>query len=229
MRYIICFFALIVVMQHGVAQTKNYIDQPYVEVDGFADSLVIPNQIFIKIVLSEKDTKGKMSLEELESKMIQDLKSLGLNTEEVLALSDFTSNYKYYLLKSKDVQKEKNYVLEVATAEMVTKVFLKLETLGVGNTSIDRVSHKEIRKIENLVRTKAIEDAKLKALALTKPLNQSVGLAIYIVEKDKFTNNLSSVVVRKAKRLTYDNETIPSIEFEKINVSVKVDVKFVLK
>ena len=31
-----------------LAQTKNFIDQPYIEVGGYADTLITPNQIFIK-------------------------------------------------------------------------------------------------------------------------------------------------------------------------------------
>lgn len=33
---------------------------------GYADTFVTPDMIFIKISLSEKDTKGKMSLDETE-------------------------------------------------------------------------------------------------------------------------------------------------------------------
>ena len=51
----------------GNAQYKNFIDQPYIEVNGNADTMVTPNEIYIQIQLSEKDTKDKVSIEELET------------------------------------------------------------------------------------------------------------------------------------------------------------------
>ncbi len=83
------------------SQTKNFIDQPYIEVSGSADTLVTPNEIYIRIILSEKDTRDRISIEDLELKMVAAVKGLGLDTEKDLTTSDMTSNFKFYLLKSK--------------------------------------------------------------------------------------------------------------------------------
>ena len=34
------------------AQTKSFLDQPYLEVAGSADTLVMPNEIYIKVLLT---------------------------------------------------------------------------------------------------------------------------------------------------------------------------------
>lgn len=57
-----------------LSQTKTFIDQPYIEVAGSADTLVTPDRIFVRIILSEKDTRDRLSVEELEIKMIGALK-----------------------------------------------------------------------------------------------------------------------------------------------------------
>ncbi|RYE54063.1 MAG: hypothetical protein EOP48_13055, partial [Sphingobacteriales bacterium] len=98
------------------SQAKNFIDQPYIEVSGSADTLVTPNEIYIRIILSEKDTRDRVSIEELELKMVAALKGLSLDTEKDLTTSDMTSNFKTYLLKSKDVIKTKIYTLKVTDA-----------------------------------------------------------------------------------------------------------------
>lgn len=64
------------------AQQKNFIDLPYLEVIGEADTLVVPDQIFLNISLSEKDTKNKITLEELENKMMGALSKLGIDLEK---------------------------------------------------------------------------------------------------------------------------------------------------
>jgi uncharacterized protein YggE len=80
------------------SQTKNFIDQPYIEVAGYADTMVTPNEIFIQIMLSERDTRDRMSIEDLEQKMTTALTKIGLDIEKDLTTSDMMSNYKYYLL-----------------------------------------------------------------------------------------------------------------------------------
>jgi uncharacterized protein YggE len=67
-------------LTNTLAQTKTFIDQPYIEVGGYADTLVTPNEIYIKIIISEKDSKDRTSVEEQENKMITAFKGMGINT-----------------------------------------------------------------------------------------------------------------------------------------------------
>ena len=155
----------------GQAQTKTFIDQPYIEVAGSADTMVTPNEIYIKIDISESDTKNKTSVEELERNMFNALKAMGIDVEKNLTTSDISSNFKNYFLRGKNVVKSKEYMLKVKDAVTATNVFIKLEDLGISNSSIDHVDYSDMEGMKNLMRTKAIENAKARALALTKPLH----------------------------------------------------------
>jgi uncharacterized protein len=218
----------------GQSQTKNFIDQPYIEVSGSADTLVTPNEIFIRILLSEKDTRDRVSIEELEQKMVAALKGLGLDIEKDLTTADMVSNFKFYLLKSKDVIKTKLYTLKVKDAVTASQVFMKLEELGISNTSIDRVDHSDLENIRNIMRTNAIANAKARAIALTKPLNQSVGLAIHISDAENYNQQLqgrvAGIQIRGATTLQNDSyKDLPKIDFEKIKVTANINAKFILK
>lgn len=217
------------------SQTKSFIDQPYIDVNGNADTSVTPNEIYIKIVISESDTKNKVSIEDLEMKMVEALKSLGINTEKDLTASDIGSNFKYYFLKSKDVIKTKQYSLKVTDAVTATKVIGQLEDLNISNTSIERVDYSGMEELKNSLRTKAVENARARALALTKPLNQTLGAAIYINDA---TNNdfnviresqLNEVVVTGYGTARKQASDLPKIDFEKIKVFSIANVKFILK
>ena len=217
------------------AQSKNYIDQPYIDISGYADSLITPNEIYIKIIISEKDTRDRVSVEQSETKMVDGFKELGINTEKDLTTFDFGSNYRFYLLKQKDVLKTKQYILKVSDAVITNKVFMLLEDLDISNASIDRVNHSEIESVKVITRIKAVENAKQKAVSLTKPLNQTVGQAIYLTDNEVATNletqlqgKVSGVVVQGYGKSKITNE-LPKISFEKIRVSTTVSVKFVLK
>ncbi len=217
------------------SQTKNFIDQPYIDVNGNTDTSVTPNEIYIKIVISESDTKNKVSVEDLEVKMFDALKSSGINTEKDLTASDIGSNFKYYLLKSKDVIKTKQYSLKVTDAITATKVIGLLEDLNISNTSIERVDYSDMEELKNKLRTKAVENARARALALTKPLNQTLGAAIYISEAANNDFNvirgtqLNEVVVTGYGTARKQAQDLPKIDFEKIKVFSTVNVKFILK
>ena len=214
----------------GQAQMKSFIDQPYVEVAGSADTLVTPDEIYIKINISEKDTKNKTSVEELERKMFDALKAMGIDVEKNLTTSDLSSNFKTYFLKSKDIMKSKDYMLKVKDAVTATKVFIKLEDLGISNSSIDHVDYSKMEEMKNIMRTKAIENAKLRAIALTKPLQQGIGPAIFISDNEVYPIR---PLAREAKLNLYQAsdsaEALPQIDFEKIEVSSNVNAKFILK
>ena len=228
---VLCIIAFV----YGHSQTKIFLDQPYIEVAGSADTLVTPNEIFIKINISERDTKDKTSVEELETKMYNALKAMGIDVDKNLSTSDMASSFKTYLFKSKDILKSKEYILKVTDAVMATKVFYELENLEISNTSIERVNHSDLEKIKNQMRSKAVENARDRAIALTEPLNQNVGAAIHIADNEIYnTRNdlrgaLQEIVVIGYSTKGKSSIEPPKIEFEKIKVSTNITIKFVLK
>ena len=166
--------------------------------------------------------------------MYNALKGQGIDVDKNLTNSDMSSNFKYHLLKEKNVMKSKSYILKVGDAVTASKVFIELEGLGISNTSIDRVDHSGINEIRNLMRSSAVGNAKGSAVSLTKTLNQTVGAAIHIADMEvpRFNNQLhgelSEVVVTAYGAKTKNNEELPKIEFQKIKVSANVNVKFIL-
>ena len=63
-----------IISANSFSQTKNFIDLPYIETSAIADTLILPNRIHLNIIISEKDSKDKYSVEELENLMEQKLK-----------------------------------------------------------------------------------------------------------------------------------------------------------
>src|SRR5690242_6610051 len=214
----------------GHAQMKNFIDQPYIEVAGNADTLVTPDEIYIQINISEKDTKNKTSVEELERKMYDAIKSLGIDVDKNLTTSDISSNFKNYFLRGKEVLKSKDYLLKVKDAVTATKVFMKLEDLGISNSSIDHVDYSKKEEMKNIMRTRAMVNAKTRAEALTEPLHQKVGRAIYISDNENYV--IHPMMKETTARFDVSANTsapLPEIKFEKIEISSNINAKFILE
>ena len=76
------------------AQTgKNFIDQPYIEVSGKAEMEIIPDMIYLKVIIDEKDNKAKVPLEQLERRMMKAMSDIGIDTKKDVAVIDYSSNF----------------------------------------------------------------------------------------------------------------------------------------
>lgn len=213
---------------------KNYIDQPFVETSAKVDTLVIPDRIYLTIIISEKDTKGKTSVEELESKMVNKLNSIGINLSKQLSLNDLSSNFKKYFLKQQEVLKAKSYSLLVYDAKTAVKVIVELENENISNVSLEKTEYSKIEELKLELKSQAVLKAKLNAISMTKPLGQKIGRAIFISDLDNDYNGLSGQVsgirVRgyssKVKANSYESI---DIEFQKIKVEMEVNAKFLIE
>ena len=225
---------LVLTFAKTFSQTKNFIDQPYIETSAKVDTLVIPDRIYLNISITEKDTKGKISVEELETKMNEKLKSLGIITEKQLTLNDLSSNYKKYFLKQQDILKNKNYTLLVYNAKIAGRVIVALEEIEISNVILEKTEYSKAEEMIMTLKSEAILKAKNQAIAMTKPLNQKVGNAIYISDFSNIVNMLSGRVagiqIRGARSLEEKDKSEPiNIEFEKIKIETEVKATFKLE
>lgn len=231
----ICLSAALSFALTDYAQTKNFIDQAYLEVAGSADTMVVPNEIFIRVFVSEKNTKDKRPLQETEAAMYQALSSIGINTEKDLMVHDMCSTFKSYFLKTTSVIKSREYIVKVKDATTAGRVFVELEKLDIADSRIFAVNHTGIDDIKNSLRSRAVENARTRAVALTKPLNQAVGKAIHLEDNEEYgTGERVNGTFRKLKSEFAGNSSgymidkVVDIDFTKITVGANVKVKFVL-
>ena len=216
------------------SQTKNFIDQPYLETSAKADTLVIPDRIYLDILISEKDTKDKKSIEELEILMEEKLKSIGIDTKKQLTLNDLASNFKKYFLKNTDILKTKSYSLIVYDAKTAGRVIYELENSEISNVKLIKTEHSKAEEIILDLKAKAVIKAKNKAILITKALNQKLGTAIFISDLENNIYNSNSgdvegiVVMGYSAREKKELKPI-DIEFKKIKFETNITVKFKLE
>lgn len=206
---------------------KNFIDQNYIEVTGTAEMEIVPDEIYLKIVLSEKD-KGKKSLEEMEKEMLSILKKAGIDVRKDLLIKDLSSDFKSYFLKRTAIQTEKEYQLCLHGADKVGTLLVELEKAGISNISVDRVDHSQLEKFRREVKVNAVKAAKEKADAFAEAVGQKAGRALYIGESGGGYYSRAAV---NASFMTDSGmaEGAPVLDFEKIPLKHSVVVRFELK
>ncbi|MCJ8166593.1 SIMPL domain-containing protein [Pontibacter sp. E15-1] len=219
----------------GLSQTKSFIDQPFIETAAQVDTLVTPDRIFLNIVLTEKDNKGKSSVEELEARMEATLKQIGINTRQNLMLNDLASNFRKHFLKQQDILKRKEYTLMVTDALTAGRVILALEEIDISNVVLDRTEYAKIEQLQLDLKSRAISKAKQQAVYMAAPLNQKIGPAIYISDQSHTSVNntlqgrVAGVIIRGYTPKKNEEFKPADIEFEKIKVASAVEVKFKLE
>ena len=79
MKRIHLIIGIIFIGNIAFGQTKSFIDQPYREATAIVDTLTKPDIIYLDTLIREKDERNKISVEELEEKMADKLKELGID------------------------------------------------------------------------------------------------------------------------------------------------------
>jgi uncharacterized protein YggE len=224
---VIClFFYTSIIAQSGV---KNFIDQNYIEITGVVETEITPDEIYLSIIINEKDKKGKISVEQQETAMIKKLKQIGIDLKKDFTIKDFSSNYKFYFLKRTDILKSKKYQLIVHDGLTLGKVFHALEDIEISNVSIEKVSHTKIEEHRSAAKIKALKAAKQKAMEYAEAIDQSIGNALYIQEINRNVRPqyLNQIAVRDYAK--DDSEAVNDIDFEKIKIHASVLARFELK
>ena len=229
LRFLITLF-LIISSLTSYGQSKNFIDQPYLETTARVDTLVIPDRIYLSILITEEDTKGKTSVEKLENKMADKLKALGIDIEKQLTLTDLGSNFKKYFLRKVDVQKDKEYSLLVYDAVTAGRVIMGLESIGISNLNVTKTEYSSLEKLKIDLRKRAVGAAKTQAEAMVLPLDQKLGHALFISDLNTgVQNRMAERMVRVQMSKETDIDQPIEIEFEKIKVESTVNVKFAIQ
>lgn len=220
---------------------KNFIDQPYLQVTGKVETEIVPNEIYLSIVLDENDKKGKVSIETQENQMISTLKALGIDLEKNFSVLDYSGYYKRRFLGDNEVTKTKHYELIVNDGETLGKVYQALDRLDISNISITKLSHSDIENIRLETKLRALKKAKQKAHDYASAVGQTIGKALFIEELNE-NQNLSglygyaagmlneTVVIRGVNSIEgyKGNDKIQNLNFAPLRIAAIMSVKFAL-
>ena len=215
---------------------KNFLDQPYIEVSASADTLVVPDRIYVSITLNEADSKNKKSVEEQEKQLETILKKLKINTDKDLSVLGYSSDFKKYFLKGQNILKTKKYSLLVRDAYTLANVIISLEEAGISNTEVEKVEYSKSKELLLELKSEAVKRSRITADKLVKPLNQKAGKALYmsdtnyggIGDYELTTDEIFSLQEMDYKKGSASEEFLRKLDFQKIKFSTTVYVKYQL-
>jgi uncharacterized protein len=236
MKTIIQLFTivLLLVVIPALGQTNDKTeDKPYIEVTGTAEQEVVPDEIYIAIMLQERIVnKTKMTIEDQEAKLKEALKSLNIDLNN-LYLTDANADYVKISWKTKNVMTKKSYTLKVPDASTVGKVYQELDKLEITDAFISRVNHSKIDSLRKEIRILAIKAAKHKADYLLNAIGEQAGKPLVIKEYNS-NNEMERMPARSSNAVATSvggvfSEGSDEIQFQKIKLYSSIYIKFEIK
>lgn len=203
----------------------------YIEVNGVAEREVAPNEIYLSITINERDSKGKISIDEQQRDMVAVLKKLGVKPAEQLKMLDLTSSY----FKRGNALAKAQYELKLSSATEVARVWRALDELGISQVTVQKVSHTDIETLKAEVRADAMRAARDNARALAEAIDQKAGKCFWIADYSSPVRTTYAVANMKARGVMEESVSFDAIveeeglEFQTINLQHRVQAKFVLE
>ena len=228
MKRVILLFAA-VLMALGVQAQSEQAFPSFVEVSSSAYREVAPNLVYLSITINERESKGRITVEEQERDMVAVLKKLGIDTKTDLRVSDLSSSQ----LKRSQAVKTKSYQLKMTDVALVGSVYIALNEIGITTINIENVTNTNRDSIEDELRVEAIHNARDNAKLMAEALDQTIGKAFYIYTHDAMVstvrNEMNDGVVATFAMKRFDAPEPVVTELRKIRISVQVRAKFVLE
>ena len=202
----------------------------YIQVTGRAEKELTPDEFYLQIVINERDSKGKISVESQQRDMVAVLRKLGADVEKQLKMANLSSEF---FKKNTSVAMAK-YQLQLGSSGEVAKVWQALDDLGISNISILKVTHSQLDKYKQEVRLEAMRNARESAQEMAGAIGQTIGKCFYIYDSNSNVLPVmydNAVLMRSAKAAA-DAESAAEedpLEFKTIKLEYGVQAKFVLE
>ena len=236
MKHLFFILSMLLTASFGFSQVTTVAhEKSYIEVEGSADTLVVPDMIYLKIEIDERmDGKTKIAIEDQEEEMKKTLIANGISLEE-LSLSDANTDIVQVKWK-KQVLSKSNYLLKLSSAKEVAMVFEKLNDIKINNIYIEKVNHTKYNAIVKEIEIKAIKNAKHKADYLLHAIGETTGKSLIIRQNNNPYPYPLMRTMATPNPILYDengNTEVKverlDIQFSKIKISSNIFVKFEVK
>jgi len=233
MKKLLAFsFLLATSMMVNGQQFDNCIKDPFIQVSGTAKMEIVPDQIFLDIMLSEENRTDKKQLQQLEYEFISIIDELDIPRDN-LSLTDANSAFIKVPFWGKKISKSKEYQLMVKDVSTISKLFEKLDEVGISNISIAYVDHSQMTQFKKEVKINAVKAAKEKAIYLLEAIGKEIGDPISIIETDHIVPSLRANVAGVSTRGAGSSSSVVYIDnqlvFEKITLSYAILASFKIK
>ena len=226
--------ALMIILPSATATAQN-VTEPYIDISTKVHREVMPDELYLRITISEKDYKGKKSLEELQRAMIKALEKNGIDITESLTLNYMGSDISYKIFSKKVVpNSEATYILKLHDATTMQQVIASLEEQQISSIELERVKFTKVKELKQEMAVEAMKQAQAEAKVLAGAIGQEIGKAITISTwtdcDEQQANVMYNSKLRDLSFASFDEVVVvPTLNISKTTYTFRANVRFELK
>jgi uncharacterized protein len=211
-----------------------------ITVTGSAEMLVIPDEIYVNIVLREyqKKNQDKKELEMIKTDFLNYCKEAGL-ADSSISIQSYTGFNNYYTLRKKkrrdqDLMASITYQVKFNNSKEMDLLIEKLDDEATVSFDIAYTSHSKLTEFRRLLKIQAIKAAKDKGIYLTEAIGEKLGGAITVQEPKEPGTIVSNYGVQRSVNVAntyskYDYDKSVEVDFKKMRIRFEVEVIFAIQ
>lgn len=226
MRTTFLTVCLLLVAASTFSQTSN---RKQIEVSGRVDMEIVPDIIYLHIVLKEYKNGAKtISLNTLEEGLVKAINQIGIAKENLTVDNIYGYNWDWRKKKSDDFLASKSFKLKISDVKQINNLIEKLDAEGLNSLNIGEVTHTKIDEYKMQLKIDALKQAKSKAKALLASIDEEIGGALEIQEISYGNQPVyaRNTLMMEAKM---DGGYQSDVEFKNITISAEVRAVFEIK
>lgn len=210
-----------------------------IEVSGFSEMEVIPDELYFTISLreyfkDEKNQKDKVPISALEKQLVKAVADAGLPKEN-LSVSG-VGGYQQHWDKNKKPAtflESKQYQLKVSEADKLDGILSKVDSRGIQYANMSRVDHSRKEEFKKEVKIKALQQAREKAAYLLEGIGEKLGPVLEIREVEDnahypvpmYKSNMRMMAAEAADGSVPDSD----LDYQKIKLSYRMQAVFEIR
>jgi len=212
-----------------------------ITVSGSAEMEVIPDQIFVNILLREYQKKGesKKDLETIKTEFLTACTNAGI-ADSLISIVSYTGYNNYYWLhrkkKTPDMNASITYQIRFSQSKQMDELVDKLDDEATQSFDIVGTNHSKMTEFRKQLKIGAVKAAKDKAIYLTEAIGEKLGPAITVNEpNDQIRQNNMANTTLTNVQMRYEYKDVSGgsgktfeIDFKKIKLRFEVEVIFAL-
>lgn len=234
-KIIIVFFASIF-CYNAMAQDSRPV-QRTVSASGTAEIEVIPDEIYVQVILKEYKLKNgnKVDIDKIKNDFLAQCKNMGL-TEKDIAVQGYSGydTNEWWRKKKKDnpdMLASVTYQIKVDKVEKLDQLVSRMDDQATENFYISKTEYSKIDQVKDSLKVAALKTAKLKAELLAGALDESLGKVLTI--NDPIEIGHHPMPVYKYSRMAVADATMESapldVDFKKIKIGYQANLTFSLQ
>lgn len=241
------FFSLLLgVTSLSMALAQNVISpNPFpktITVTGSAEMLVIPDEIYVNIVLREyqRRNENKKDLENIKSEFLASCTEAGI-ADSSISIQSYTGFNNYYALRKKkkrdqDLMASITYQVKFNNSKEMYLLIEKLDDEATVSFDIAYTSHSKKNEFRRQLKIQAIMAAREKGIYLTEAIGEKLGGAITVNEPMESGIAVNSLSVQHSLNVSntfskskYEADKSTDIDFKKMRIRFEVEVVFAIR